>query len=83
MVGNKNVLITGGTGFIGKHLVPLFLNKDYKVTLLCRDEKKIKKFEWHKDVNFKKLDLNKKKNQFYSKKKFWISSFSMAKFTKL
>ena len=37
MVGNKNVLITGGTGFIGKHLVPLFLNKDYKVTLLCRD----------------------------------------------
>lgn len=68
MVGNKNVLITGGTGFIGKHLVPLFLNKDYKVTLLCRDEKKIKKFEWHKDVNFKKLDLNKKKINFIPKK---------------
>ena len=36
MIGNKNILITGGAGFIGSHVVRLFINKypDYKIVNL-------------------------------------------------
>jgi uncharacterized protein (TIGR01777 family) len=32
-----NILITGGTGFIGRHLVNTLLSKQHKVVLFCRD----------------------------------------------
>ena len=33
MIGNKNILITGGAGFIGSHVVRTFINKypDYNI----------------------------------------------------
>ncbi|TRX36453.1 TIGR01777 family protein [Flavobacterium sp. ZT3R18] len=36
---NKNVLITGGTGFIGKHLTRMLLDKGYTVSILTRSPK--------------------------------------------
>tara|TARA_Y100000816_G_C26106034_1_gene587854 strand:- start:1796 stop:2776 length:981 start_codon:yes stop_codon:yes gene_type:complete len=51
---NKKVLITGGCGFIGSHLVEFFLKKDYFVFVL---DKKGKRFspDWIKDLKNKKL----------------------------
>ncbi|WP_281322529.1 TIGR01777 family oxidoreductase [Flavobacterium aestivum] len=36
---NKNVLITGGTGFIGKYLTKMLLDKGYTVSILTRSSK--------------------------------------------
>jgi uncharacterized protein (TIGR01777 family) len=35
----KNVLITGGTGFVGKHLTDLLLQNGYSVSILSRSKK--------------------------------------------
>ena len=35
----KNILITGGTGLIGRHLIPKLLDKGYKVSVLSRSKK--------------------------------------------
>ncbi len=35
----KNVLITGGTGFVGKHLTDLLIRKGYTVSILSRSKK--------------------------------------------
>lgn len=37
----KKVLVTGGTGFVGSHLVELLLHKGYAVTCLVRDPQKL------------------------------------------
>lgn len=36
----KNVLITGGSGFVGRHLTDLLLEKGYSVSILSRSKKK-------------------------------------------
>jgi uncharacterized protein (TIGR01777 family) len=36
----KNVLISGGSGFIGRHLTSLLIQKGYSVSILSRSEKK-------------------------------------------
>jgi UDP-glucose 4-epimerase len=43
MAKETNVLITGGSGFIGKHLAGLLLNKGYKVAVLDRTDKNVPK----------------------------------------
>jgi uncharacterized protein (TIGR01777 family) len=42
-----NILITGGTGLIGKHLTQLLLNKGYKVSLLSRKKESISDVKVH------------------------------------
>lgn len=52
----KNVLLTGGTGFIGSHLVELLLDNGYDVSVLSRSAKKsnpqITYYQWNLKQNF-------------------------------
>ncbi|MFD1601879.1 TIGR01777 family oxidoreductase [Flavobacterium artemisiae] len=52
----KNVLLTGGTGFIGSHLVELLLDNGYTVSVLSRSAKKsnsqITYYQWNLKQNF-------------------------------
>ena len=49
-----NVLITGGSGFIGKRLINYLSNKNYKIMLIGRNLK----FNQTDNVIRKKFDLN-------------------------
>ncbi len=68
MLLKNEVIVTGATGFIGQHLVPLLLRNGKKVIAVARDKKKAKSFEWFDDVHFvstalsegtKHLDISK------------------------
>lgn len=52
----KNVLITGGTGFIGKHLTYLLIKNNYSVTILSRTSKQntadISYYQWDVEKQF-------------------------------
>ncbi|MBC8282223.1 MAG: TIGR01777 family protein [Nitrospinae bacterium] len=56
----KNILITGGTGLVGKHLTELLLTKGYNVSVLSRSPKKqanqISYYRW--DVSRQYIDEN-------------------------
>ena len=58
----KNVLVTGGCGFIGSHLSERLVKEGYKVTILDNLStgriKNIKHFK--KKIIFKKIDISKK-----------------------
>ena len=56
---DRKVIVTGATGFIGQHLVPLLLRKGYTVIAVARDSSKAKKFDWFSKVHFIEIDLYK------------------------
>ena len=35
-----NILITGGSGFIGRKLIPILINKGHSISVLCRNKEK-------------------------------------------
>ncbi|RMD97970.1 MAG: NAD-dependent epimerase/dehydratase family protein [Calditrichaeota bacterium] len=37
LAASHHIFITGGTGYIGRHLVPVLLARNHRVRLLCRD----------------------------------------------
>ena len=43
--GTKRILVTGGTGFVGSHVVELLLSTGHAVTCLVRDPKRLKWLE--------------------------------------
>jgi uncharacterized protein YbjT (DUF2867 family) len=51
------VIVSGATGFVGQHLVPLLLKNNYQVVATARDVNKAKHFEWFKDVQFIELGM--------------------------
>jgi len=55
---NKNVLVTGGTGLIGRQLVDLLISHDANVTIVSLDDNIIAP----KEVNFQRADLRKLEN---------------------
>ncbi len=40
------VILTGGTGLVGRRLSQLLLNKGYEVNILCRNPKKPNEYKW-------------------------------------
>ena len=54
----KKILVTGGTGFIGQHLVPLLLKKGYDVSVLSRNAEKASHFPWYESVKYFPLDIH-------------------------
>ena len=55
---NKNVLITGGSGLIGKRITDLLLQRGYRVIHLSRraSDGKIKTYQW--DIEHQTIDPN-------------------------
>jgi nucleoside-diphosphate-sugar epimerase len=51
----KTILVTGGTGFIGHHSIPLLLAEGYDVHTTIRDKTKINKF--NPDIQYHDCDL--------------------------
>jgi hypothetical protein len=51
------VLVTGATGFVGRHVVPALLARGCAVTVLCRDAAKAQAMPWGQDVEIAKGDL--------------------------
>ena len=54
VIMKKNVLITGGTGFIGQHLTNLLIENNYSVSILSRSSKQNKV-----DISYFVWDINK------------------------
>ena len=54
----KSLIITGASGFIGQHLIPIFLKNNYNIIVVGRDKKKLQYFNWFKKVKFLKIDIN-------------------------
>ena len=58
MFENKNVLVTGGTGMIGRELVQILLDKGAKIRVASLDEP----VDFFENVEFHKVDLTIYKN---------------------
>lgn len=46
------ILVTGGTGFVGSHVVPLLLDAGHELTLLSRSRERLLAQPWHDRVGF-------------------------------
>ena len=38
---NKNIIVSGATGFVGRNIVKNLINKNYKVSILIRNKNKV------------------------------------------
>ncbi len=53
-----NIIITGGSGFIGQNIIPILLKNGHTITLILRDFDRVKDFSWHSDVDYIELDIS-------------------------
>ncbi|MGD9638580.1 MAG: NAD-dependent epimerase/dehydratase family protein [Alphaproteobacteria bacterium] len=51
------VLVTGATGFIGRHLITELLKNNHHVIATALDDSNLKTMPWNKEVEFKACDL--------------------------
>lgn len=51
------MLVTGATGFVGRYVVPLLLQRGHAVTALARDESKARDLPWFDQVRFVACDI--------------------------
>lgn len=54
----KMILVTGATGYIGNCLIPLLVEKDYRVRVLARDPERLRERAWLTQVEVVFGDLN-------------------------
>ena len=54
-------MVTGATGFVGQHLIPLLLKINFHFIATTRNLKKASKFSWYKSVKFIETDFVKNK----------------------
>ena len=54
----KSIIVTGATGFVGRHMVPYLLKNGYRVIAVGRNKNKAKQFSWFDDVEFHELDYH-------------------------
>lgn len=52
------VMITGATGFVGRHVVRQVLEKGYSVVAIARDAARIREMPWAGEVEFIQCDLH-------------------------
>lgn len=60
----RQLIVSGATGFIGQHLIPLLLAENYEVVAIARDEQKARAFEWYDKLRFISLDFHHDKLDF-------------------
>ena len=60
---SRQVVVSGSTGFVGQHLVPLLLKHNFQVIATARDARKAATFDWFKDVQFVAADFHKNHQQ--------------------
>ena len=53
-----NILITGATGFIGRHLLNELILQKCEITVVTRNKENAKSFSWHKKVSYIECDLH-------------------------
>lgn len=62
----RRVIVSGATGFVGQHLVPLLLNNNFQVIATARDAQKAATFDWYGDVQFVAADFHKDHQQVHA-----------------
>ncbi|MCF6324130.1 MAG: NAD(P)-dependent oxidoreductase [Gammaproteobacteria bacterium] len=52
------ILLTGASGFIGRHLVPCLIERGHQIIAVARDKEKASELPWYSDVDFHFLDIH-------------------------
>lgn len=55
---SRQVIVSGATGFIGQHLVPLLITNGYDVIAIARNLTKAQSFKWFDKIQFIKADFS-------------------------
>ena len=58
MFKSKKVIVSGATGFIGQHLIPILLKDGYEVLAISRNQKRAEFLPCFKDVKFISYDFH-------------------------
>ena len=62
----KKILVTGASGFIGKHVITCLLKQSYQVIATSRNQATAEKQSWYKKVTYIPYDINKPANDLYT-----------------